>query len=159
NAAAATDLIAALKGAGVASADLQTGQVSLDTQTSPDGTQVTGYVASNTVTAKTTIAKAGALVDTAVGAGATGVSGPNLSRSDSDALYQDALKAAVANAGDKAKALAAAAGLALGGVQTMVEGSQTPIVYAKGDFAGAATPIEPGTQQIQATVTVTYDLS
>src|SRR5581483_8168211 len=95
NAAAATDLIAALKGAGVASADLQTGQVSLDTQTSPDGTQVTGYVASNTVTAKTTIAKAGALVDTAVGAGATGVSGPNLSRSDSDALYQDALKAAV----------------------------------------------------------------
>jgi len=159
NAGEAAALIAALKSAGVADRDLQTGEVSLSTQLNADGTEVIGYVASNTVSAQTLIAGAGGLVDAAVGAGATGVSGPMLSRSDADALYRDALRSAVADAGDKAKALAAAAGLSLGGVETIVEGSQAPVVWAaaKAD-AGAATPIEPGTQTIDATVTVTYAL-
>ena len=76
-----------------------------------DGTTIIGYAASTTISAKTTIAKAGAVVDAAVEAGANGVSGPSLSRSDEDALYRDALKNAVADAKDKAEALAAAAGL------------------------------------------------
>jgi uncharacterized protein len=161
NADAAAALIAALRGAGVAAADLQTGQVSLNPQQNADGTDVIGFIATNTVTAGTAIAKAGALVDAAVGAGATGVEGPSLTRSDADALYRDALKAAVANAGDKAKALAAASGVTLGGVQTVVEGSQaTPVVWSAGKAAdAAATPIEPGTQSIDATVTVTYAAS
>jgi uncharacterized protein len=121
---------------------------------------VLGYTASNTVSASIALAKAGPLVDAAVGAGATGVSGPSLTRSDSDALYAKALQAAVANAADKAKTLATAAGLSLGGVQTMVEGSQQPVVFAAGKMdAGVATPIEAGTQSIDATVTVTYALS
>lgn len=162
NAAASSAVIAALKDAGVAAADLRTSQVSLTPQLTENGNDVTGYVASSTVTAKTTLAKAGAVVDAAVGAGATGVSGPSLSRSDADALYRDALKAAVADAGDKAKALAAAAGLSLGGVQTIVEGAQAspPIVFgaAAKDSAGSI-PVEPGTQEIDATVTVTYAVS
>jgi uncharacterized protein YggE len=158
NADAAAAVIAALKNAGVASADLQTGEVSLDPQLNGDGTVVVGYTASNTVTAATSIANAGPLVDAAVGAGATGVDGPTLTRSDSKALYNDALKTAVANAGDKAQALAAASGLTLGRVQTIAEGSQpTPVVFAPGAaHATAATPVEPGTQEIDATVTVTY---
>jgi uncharacterized protein len=161
NADAAAAVIAALKSAGVAAADLQTGQVSLNPQQNADGTDVIGFIATNTVTAATAIAKAGALVDAAVGAGATGVDGPSLTRSDADALYRDALKAAVANAGDKAKALAAASGVTLGGVQTVVEGSPaTPVVWSAGKAAdAAATPIEPGTQSIDATVTVTYAAS
>jgi uncharacterized protein YggE len=161
NADAATGVIAALKRAGVGSADLQTGEVSLDPQQSPDGTEVVGYVASNTVTAATAVAQAGALVDAAVAAGATGVNGPVLTRSDMDALYRDALKAAVANAADKAKTLAAASGLTLGGVQTVVEGSQPTPIYASAGkaFDAAATPIEPGTQTTNATVTVTYAVS
>ena len=160
NAAAAAAMIAALKSAGVADADLQTGQVSLTPRLNDAGNDVLGYTASNSVTASIAIAKAGALVDAAVGAGATGVSGPSLTRSDSDALYDKALQAAVANAADKAKTLAEAAGLSLGSVQTMVEGSQQPIVWAAGKMdAGAATPIEPGTQSIDATVTVTYALT
>jgi uncharacterized protein YggE len=159
NATVAAAMIAAIKGAGVADADLQTGQVSLSPRLNDAGTDVLGYTASNTVTATIAIAKAGPLVDAAVGAGATGVSGPTLTRSDSDALYDKALQAAVANAADKAKTLAAAAGLPLGGVQAMVEGSQQPVVFAPGKMdAGASTPIEPGTQTIDATVTVTYAL-
>jgi hypothetical protein len=161
NADEAAAVIAALKSAGVAAADLQTGQVSLNPQFNQAGTEVVGYTATNSVTAKTTISKAGSIVDAAVNAGANGVSGPSLSRSDSDALYRDALKDAVADAGGKAKALAAAAGLTLGGVQVIVEGAQAspPIPYAAKDAVAAGTPIEPGTQEIDASVTVTYDAS
>jgi len=160
NASAATAMIAAIKNAGVADADLQTGQVGLSPRMDDTGTDVLGYTASNTVSATIAIAKAGPLVDAAVGAGATGVSGPALTRSDSDALYDKALQAAVANAADKAKTLATAAGLSVGGVQTMVEGSQQPVVFAAGKMdAGVATPIEAGTQTIDATVTVTYALN
>ncbi|HEY2371655.1 MAG TPA: SIMPL domain-containing protein [Gaiellaceae bacterium] len=160
NASAAAAMIAAIKNAGVADADLQTGQVALSPRLNDAGTDVLGYTASNTVTATIAITKAGALVDAAVGAGATGVSGPTLTRSDSDALYDKALQAAVANAADKAKTLATAAGLSLGSVQTMSEGSQQPVVFAAGKMdAGVATPIEAGTQTIDATVTVTYGLS
>jgi uncharacterized protein YggE len=154
----AAAMIAALKNAGIAAADLQTGQVSLNPMMNDKGTDVVGYAASNTVTAKTTLAKAGAIVDAAVGAGANGVSGPMLSRSDADSLYRDALKNAVADAGEKAKALASAAGLTLGSVQTVVEGSQAspPIAFAQKAAGDASTPIEAGSQSIEASVTVTY---
>ena len=77
------------------------------------------------------IGRSGPLVDAAVSAGATGVSGPSLALSDQDALYAVALKNAVANAQAKAKAIADATGLQLGAVQTVVEGSSsTPIVYS-----------------------------
>jgi uncharacterized protein len=159
NADLAAAIVAALKSAGVAPADLQTQQVSLSPQTNQDGTQVVGYTASTTVSVNTTIPKAGAIVDAAVGAGANGVSGPSLSVSDQDAQYRDALKNAVADAKQKAQALASAAGLALGGVRTMVEGANaTPIPFAAAKSADAAgVAIEPGTQEIDASVTVTYD--
>jgi uncharacterized protein len=160
NAAAAGQVIAAVKNAGVPAADIATSQVSLFPQTNETGTEVTGYAASNSISVETSIAKAGTLVDAAVEAGANGVSGPSLSRSDQDALYRDALKDAVAAAQAKAEALASAAHLSLGGATTIVEGSPSspPVVYAqKADAAGTAVPIEPGTQTIEATVTVTYD--
>jgi uncharacterized protein YggE len=153
---AATAVVQTVENAGVPAADLQTSQVSLMPQTSTDGTTVIGYTASETITAETSIAKAGALVDAAVGAGADGVSGPSLSRSDADALYKDALRNAVGDAKDKATALAASAGLGLGPVQSIVEGSApTPLPFATSK-ADATVPIEPGTQTVEASVTVTY---
>jgi len=140
NAAAAAEVIAAVKNAGVAAADITTSQVALFPQTN----------------------EAGTLVDAAVEAGANGVSGPMLSRSDDDALYREALRGAVANANDKAEALASAAGLTLAGAETIVEGGQSspPIIYAqKADAAGVSVPIEPGTQTIEANVTVTFAAS
>jgi uncharacterized protein len=149
----------AVKNAGVAAADVQTSQISLSPQTTQDGLTIVGYAASTTITAKTTIAKAGVVVDAAVKTGANGVSGPSLSRSDEAGLYKDALKNAVADAKDKAGALAAAAGLTLGGVQSLAEGgSPTPIPFAAGK-ADFSTAIEPGTQEITADVTVTYSAS
>jgi len=160
NAAGTTAVITALGRAGVAAPDLRTSEVSLSPQTNEDGTRVLGYLASNTVTAETPVARAGATIDAAVGAGATDVSGPSLSRSDQQALAREALKAAVADAHDKAAAIASAAGLQLGRAKTIVEGeSQTPVPFAESARASVATPVEPGTQTVEATVTVTYESS
>jgi uncharacterized protein YggE len=159
NAAQAAAVAAAIKNAGIDAADIQTSQVSLSPQTNQAGTDIVGYAASTTVSVTSTIAKAGSLVDAAVAAGADGVSGPNLSLSDQEAQYRAALKAAVANAHAKAQTLADAGGLALGGAQSIVEGAgQSPIVFAqKAAPAADGVAIEPGTQTIDATVTVTYD--
>jgi hypothetical protein len=154
-------VISAVEAAGVPEANIQTQQVSLDPLTSSDGSTITGYTASNTIgVSKLAIGKSGAIVDAAVGAGANGVSGPSLDVSSQDALYANALKAAVAQAKSKAQVLAEATGHSLGGAVTIVEGSGvTPLPFAVGAAAKSDTPVEAGTQQIQATVTVTYSLN
>jgi uncharacterized protein YggE len=158
NARLMTAVVAALKGAGGGS--LQTQQVSLYPQNDAQG-QVTSYVADNSVSAKTKIAGAGSLIDAAVGAGANTVSGPSLDVSDRDALYRDALKQAVADARAKAVALGDAGAFGVGPVSTVVEASSQPQpVFAAQASAVAkdSTPVEPGTQDITADVTVTFRL-
>jgi uncharacterized protein len=154
-------VIAAVEGAGVGAADVQTSQVSLDPVMSSDGTSIVAFTASDTIAVTNlAVAKAGAVVDAAVGAGATNVYGPSLAVSAQDALYAKALKAAVAQARSKAQALADAAGQTLGSVVSIVEGGGSPPVPFAAKSAGdvASTPIEPGTQEIDATVTVTFAL-
>jgi len=157
----ANALISALKDAGVASADLQTSDVSLYPQTDSDGRVIVGYQASESVSAEIAIAKAGPLVDAAVAAGADSVSGPMLSVADQSSLYDQALAKAVSDAKDKAQALADAAGLTLGSVESIVEGGSAtpvPLPFAKAaDSAG--TSVEPGTQETDASVTVVYAAS
>jgi uncharacterized protein YggE len=159
---AATAVIAAIKGTGVPASSIQTSQVALMQQSSQDGSSIIGYIASNTITVKTDLGRSGRLVDAAVNAGATGFGGPMLSRSDDDALYAEALKKAVEASKAKAQAIADASGLKLGAVQSVTEGqtSGPPIPYnaAKGS-ADSSMPVEPGTQDIQATATVTYTAS
>jgi uncharacterized protein YggE len=149
-------VVAALKAAG--GQELQTQQVSLYPQTSQEG-QVTAYVADNSVSAKTKIADAGALIDAAVGAGANTVSGPALSVSDRDERYRDALGKAVTDARQKAEALGKAGGFGVGPVSSVTEqaGSGPPEVFqSAGAVAKDATPIEPGTQDVTADVSVTF---
>jgi uncharacterized protein len=149
NSASADAVVAALKGARV-----QTSGLGVDPRFDEKGTTIVGYTASTTVSADAPLAQMGGLIDAAVAAGADGVSGPSFSRSDQDALYKQALKDAVTDAHAKAAALADAGGVSLGDVQTMTEGSSvsTPVPVAMASDA----KIEPGTQTISATVTVTY---
>jgi uncharacterized protein YggE len=151
-----TAVIAALKQAG--GQDLQTQEISLQPQTDENGT-VTGYAADDTVSAKAKVAAAGALVDAAVGAGATNVSGPSLDVSDRDSLYRDALKKAMQDARAKAEALAQAGAFTVGPVASVSEASNTPqpLPYAgAAPKAADATPVEPGTQDVTADVTVSF---
>ena len=160
NAAEMRRVIAAVKAAG--GTNVKTQSVSLSPRYNEQN-EVQAFVATNTVSATIKeLGKAGALIDAAVDAGANQVYGPSLSAGDQSELYRNALKAAVADARANAQSLAAASGLALGRITTIVEGGgATPQPYAVADKAMAAgsTPIEPGTQQLTATVTVTFAAS
>src|SRR2546426_8672091 len=160
NAAEARKVIAALVAAGIDRTDLRTEVVSLSPQTSEDGEAIIGYTAVNSVSATLRkLDRAGAVIDAAVAAGANEVSGPALESGDRVRLYRDALKAAVEDASSKAQVLAAASGRTLGRVQNVIESSYSvPVMTAQKADASPSTPIEPGTQDILATVTVTFAL-
>src|SRR4051794_11844891 len=92
NNAAMNAVAAALRKAGVAAADLQTTQASLEQQQSSDGQRVTGSAATGSVLAQVRdLARAGAIVDAAVAAGASSFYGPSLAAADADKLYTRAL--------------------------------------------------------------------
>jgi hypothetical protein len=118
---------------------------------------VIGYVATTSVLAQLrNLARAGAVVDAAVAAGADSFSGPSLSAADTDALYRDALGKAVANARTKAQAIAAAAKLTLGRITSVEESSSQPMPFASASAKQDSVVIEPGSQEIQASVTVSF---
>jgi uncharacterized protein len=156
-----TRVVAALRSAGIAQADIQTEQISLSPRTSEDGVQIVGYMALSSVSVRVrNVDRAGPVVDAAVGAGANQVYGPSLTRSDQEAVYRGALKAAYADARAKAQALADAAGVTLGAMTSTVEGgASAPMPLAAGRAEDAKATIEPGTQEIQASVSVTFAVS
>ena len=158
NSAEMRKVIAALREAGVAAADIQTQQVALSPRLSDNGETILGYIAQNTVTARLRdLDRAGAVIDAAVAAGANQVFGPALSRSNEAELYRNALRSSVADARTKAQAIAAAAGVTLGAVVGVTETGGAPVpIEGKGAPTADAAPIEPGTQEIQASVTVTF---
>jgi uncharacterized protein YggE len=158
NAAEMTKVIAAVKGEGVAAADIKTDLVSLSPRYSQSGDAVVGYTATNSVSATIrNLARIGGTIDAAVDAGANQVSGPNLSRGDMTALYRAALRAAIANAKGKAQTIAAASGLHLRRITDVSEASSAPVPQPLTKAgADAATPVEPGTQLVEAAVTVTF---
>jgi uncharacterized protein len=155
-------LVAALKGAGIADEDLQTEQISLYPRTTDDARAVIGYTASSSVHATVRdLDKAGKVVDAAVRAGANEFYGPQLRVSDSRAQYRDAVSAALDDARAHAEALAAKAGVTLGAPVAIVEnGGGPPVpVYDRYAAADAAVAIEPGVNEISATLTVTFAIS
>jgi uncharacterized protein YggE len=154
---AANRIVDALRKAGVAKADIQTSEISLSPRMNDNGDAIVGYSASNTVTAiARKLADAGDLIDAAVAAGANQVYGPNLLASDQDAAYRTALKAAVAYARVNAETLASASGLTLGKVTAIAESGGPMPLPATDAGRTTAAPIEPGTQRIDASVSVTF---
>jgi uncharacterized protein len=164
NSEAMEKVVAALKSAGVAEDDLQTEQVSVYPRTSDDGLSIVGYDASNTVRATIRdLDEAGSIVDKAVAAGANQVYGPSLTLSDAEAQYAAAMEAAFDDARARAEAIAEKAGVTLGAPVAIVEsagGGAIPY-YERGaaDAAAAEVAVEPGTQDVGATLTVTFAIS
>lgn len=162
NAAVAKRLIDVLKSAGIKGDDLRTESVSLYPQQDEMGRNIIGYTASNTVHATMPISEAGAVIDRAVDAGANEIYGPNLRVSDSDAQYAQAVDQAFDDARARAEAVARKAGVTLGAPVAIVEGggSVPGPVYGRALAEGAAdVAIEPGHQEIQAVLTVTFAIS
>lgn len=160
NAAVMTKVIDALKNAGAR--DLGTDAVSL-TILHPlnDPTTITGFEASNIVHATTSVDQMGALIDAAVAAGATNISGPYFSSSgDLEGRYRAALREAVAQARERAQALADAAGVTLTRLVSIEPNAQGPVAVAPtavaAASAGATTPVISPTQNVTASVTLVF---
>jgi uncharacterized protein len=150
-------MVDALERAEIDGKSIQTQDVSLDPHFTENGSRIEGYTARNSVTVSSPISRAGSVIDAAVAAGANEISGPALSVSDRDRLYEDALKDAVRAARAKATAIAQAAGVQVGAVTNVVENGGVPQPYAyQAARLAESAPIEPGTQRIEADVTVTF---
>jgi uncharacterized protein len=165
NSDAMKGMLAALRDAGLGGDDLRTEQVSVYPRTSDDGSSIVGYDASNTAHAVIRdLERAGAIVDAVVAAGANQVYGPTLAASDAEERYGAAVEAAFDDARSRAQAIADKAGLALSEPVAIVEGASGgggDSAYARElDVEAAAdVPIEPGVQEVSATLTVTFAIA
>jgi len=164
--AAMTKVIAAVKGAGVADADLATQWISLQPQYDygPNGngpSKVTGYQAGQSlqVTVRN-LDQTGPVIDAAVGAGTNQVGGVSFSLANPSAVTTQARAAAVADAQQRARTLAQAAGVTLGAAISITEvNAPGPVpVAAAAPAAGMAisTPVQAGTTQVEVDVQVTF---
>jgi hypothetical protein len=164
---AMTDIIAAVKALGVDEKDIQTTNLSLNPQYGNTSTpKVIGYQISEQVEITVRdLDKAGDVVDAATAKGATDVNGISFEVADPVKAQNDARAAAVAAARASAQAMAGAGSVSLGTVVSMTDATQpSPIFYANDSFkaaapaAGVATPVQPGTQDLSATVTVVFEI-
>ena len=161
----AAALIDKLKADGIAAADIQTTQLILN-PVYDQSDHLTGYQATDTVTVRAhQLDRAGGVIDDAVtaGGGDSQVQSIEFSVADDGPLLAAAHADAVRQAVAEAKAMAAAAGVSLGGLESVTDTSApqvTPFVAAgaaaRASAAPAAVPVQPGTEQVTADVTVTY---
>ena len=164
----------ALKSNGVAEKDIQTQAFSIypvRTWVKDDQRQIiTGYRVTNIVVAKIKqVDKAGTIIDDVAEAGGdlTRIDSISFTVDDPATYYEDAREKAIGDAMEKAKQMAQVAGIKLGKLLYISEGtSYVPPVVVR-DYAmkaeGAApapapTSISPGELEIQVTVQMVYDI-
>ena len=164
----ADELLRTLLRAGVAKVDITTNDVSLYPSYDNSG-HPNGYSASNSVSVTLhDVAKAGPTIDAATAAVGDGITfgGVWFSIDDTSTLSAQARQRAVADARTHADQLAKAAGVAVGRVIGIDESTSfgygtPPMLDSAGVAKGAApvpTQIEPGSQQVQLDVRVTFAL-
>ena len=87
------------------------------------------------------------------------VSGPSYGLEDTTEMQTELLAAAVADAREKAQKIAQSSGRKLGKVLTVTEsGASYPRPMAIAEKADSSTPVEPGTETVFQSVTVTFAL-
>jgi len=156
-----TAIIEAVKGLGVADVDIQTTGLNLWPQYARNSTKVTGYTLTEQIVVTVRdLDRASDVVDTAMSKGATEMSGITFEMADPAKALNDARVAAIAAARTSAEAMATAARVSLGSVVSISDTSPGPIVFPYQRMAAmeAATPIQPGSQDISATVSVVFEI-
>ena len=160
--------IAALKKAGVADRDIQTRSISLNPQYRYGDNKppvLTGYQAANHVTVRLRdIAKAGAVLDALVAAGANQIDGPNFSVDKPEEALDEARTEALKTARARAELYAKAAGLRVSRIVRISEnGSAQPPAPRPFVMAAARkeadTPVASGEQDLSVTLSVTFELN
>lgn len=135
----------------------------------PQQTQtIISYTVSQGITIKIhDIAKISAVIDTVTKDGAENISGPSFTFSEEKqkSLTNEARTQAIADAKQKAQAIAKAAGIHLGRITNVQEGSSPypgPVMYdtkaiGLGGAESVPTQINPGQNSITQTITLYYD--
>ncbi len=158
----AQKVIDVLHGAGVADEDIQTSDLSVQ-PVFDDHDRITGYEATNTVTARIRdLSRAGGIVDAAAdqAGDAIRVQGISFSIDDDSKLLAAARTKATKRARAQAEQLAGGAEVEVGDVQSISETSTAlPLSYS-GEAAdrAAATPVQPGSQVVSVSATVVFSL-
>ncbi len=153
----------ALRDLGLADSAITTAYYQIHFEMSGSQMRDTLYVASNAVRVETKqLDLVSRIVDTALEAGATTVSGLSYSASDTRDATRQALAAAVRDARAQAEAVATAAGGTLGALIEMSaqQNRPGPVPYMQvrltGRSEGAETPLMPGEITISATVSARW---
>lgn len=162
-----------IRKAGIEEADVRTLGVNVnpimeyDTLNVP---KVVGYQSHISVQVKVREAgKTGPLIDAAVQAGATNVSGPYFEISEPEKVEREARKLAMKDARQRAEDLAEAGGFEISGVVSVSDngdgnvGRPYPMMMARAEMAMAAAPapateVSAGTQEVSVTVSAIYGI-
>jgi len=154
-------VIKVVKDFGIPEKDIQTQSVSVNQYEEPR-TRVKQWRATNSIEiVLRNVDQASELADLLADAPATNVSGPRFTLDDTQQAEVDLMQAAIDNAREKAKAIAKASDRRLGKVLTVSEGFQSqpgPILRTLEAGLGTGAPVEPGTETVYKTVTVTFEL-
>lgn len=168
NAESMDKVIAAIKAAGVRAEDIKTVGYTItpkyDYKKETGASNIIGYSVNNSVNVTVRdISKTGAIIDAASDSGVNASSSISFELSDYEQFYNEALKNAVLAAKKKAGTVADALGVKLKGPVTVNEsGGYSPLRnYVTYDLMAeaerAATPIQAGSLEITATVSIVYE--
>jgi len=176
NSAQMTQVIAALKRAGIADRDVQTSNLNINPvyaqpKRLPDGTtedgpqRIVAYQATNTVSVRQRkLADMGKVIDALVAAGANQVNGPNFMIDKPEAAQDEARIEAMKAARARADLYARAAGLRVARIVSIGESSgysPQPVMYLRKEAMdmAAAAPVAAGELEMNVNVTVQFELA
>jgi uncharacterized protein YggE len=169
NAARMERVRAALRRAGIEDRDIQTSSINLNPDYRYQEGQppvLTGYNASNNVSIKfRDIRRSGQILDALVAQGANQINGPSLTIDKPEAAYDEARGKAIAVGRARADLYARNLGMRVVKLLSVSEtgGSRLPMPYMR-DVAMAAqegsakTGIDPGSQDLEVTLTMSFEL-
>ena len=160
---------AALKRAGIADPDIQTSSISLNPEYRYAENQppvLTGYRASNTVNVKfRDLKRSGAILDALVKEGANQLNGPSLTIDQPEEAYDEARIKAIAVGQRRAELYARALGKRVVRILSISESGASipgpmPMAYARDSAMSVSkTEIIPGTQDIQVSLSMSFELN
>lgn len=170
NATRMTQVMAALRRAGIEARDVQTSGLNLSAQydyVQNEPPRLRGYQANNRVTVIINdLTRVGTTADAVVAAGVNQIDGIGFGLKDPTAAENQARQIAVRNLQGKAALYAQALGVDLGGIRSLSEGGgyspQPQAMYARAEMAmdsGGSTPVAAGQLTIRIDITGVYDLS
>lgn len=169
NATRMTAVLAAVKAAGIAATDVQTGAITLSPQYRYAENQpavITGYQANNSVNIKVRdLARLGQVLDALAAQGANQIDGPNFSIDQPEPLYRQARIEALAKARAQADTYASQLGLRVRRVVSLSEAGQgggmpVPMMAMRASNKAEMmdTPVAAGESAVSVNLDVVFEL-